>query len=147
TTLLCTPSNVSRESRGASMTFAVELAEMRYDLLLYLAPATHGADQTPVRMGLAVLSDRRVAEVHAAISAIEIARRLALRQPGWLSLHTWFGVPRSSARSAPRQLRERQGVDSASRAEKICGRGSTAEVGLGRGLLRTAPGSLDPNRR
>src|SRR5438128_317185 len=53
-----------RQRLGPRAAFGVEFAEVGNRLLDDLAPHAHRADQTPVPVDLAILPQRRVAQVH-----------------------------------------------------------------------------------
>jgi hypothetical protein len=69
----------------------VQLTQLRDRLLTYLAPTTNRAYQAPVRVRLAILTDRRVPQVHASSSPTQqIARCARPAQAGRLALHASF---------------------------------------------------------
>ena len=58
-------SDPTRQTPSAKSTLAVQLAKLRHRLLHHLAVAANRPHQTPVRVRLPVLADRRVAQEHA----------------------------------------------------------------------------------
>ncbi len=65
--LLAPAGNRASQRSRAGASLGVELAELRHRLLHNLAADAHRAHQTPVRMRLAVLHARRVAQVHCPV--------------------------------------------------------------------------------
>ena len=49
---------------GGGASLAIELAQLRYGFLNYLAAATHRAHQPPIAVLLAVLAPNRVPQIH-----------------------------------------------------------------------------------
>jgi hypothetical protein len=76
--------HVPRQRRRLRATFGIEFSKMGYYLLLDIAPLPYRAHEPSIGVNLPTLLDRRVPEIHAVNSDMEISRRPIQNNPlGW----------------------------------------------------------------